>query len=202
MEASGSETTYSWPVHPPPLLAQLWMWSWIGARSFGGGPAVQLMVYEAIVTRERWLSPADYARTWGMCQVVPGINLFSFAVFAGSRIGGAAGIAAALFGMTVPGTLVVVIATIGYRYVKDLPLTRAGLRGAVAGVAGMGLFMGARLLLPQLRESRKEGIASLGAAVGVFIGVAVAFFFLRTVPIVLVFLMGGLAMLAFGRLRR
>ena len=193
---------YAWPAARPPVLDQLWMWLWIGSRSFGGGPAVQLMVYDALVTRRRWLSPSEYVRSWGMCQVVPGINLFSFAVLIGKRMGGIPGIACALFGMTVPGTLVIVLCTVVFGYIKTSPLTQAGLRGGVAGVAGMGLFMGLRLLLPQLRESAGESRFSLAASIGLFLGVALAFFFLRGVPIVLIFLLAGVVMAAIGRLRR
>jgi chromate transporter len=200
--AAANAAGYGWPAAPPPLLDQLRMWFWIGFRSFGGGPAVQLMVYEALVTRRRWLSPGEYARTWGLCQVVPGINLISLAIVVGSRVGGVAGIACGLVGMVVPGTLVIVLCTIGYRYIQNSPLTRAGLRGGIAGVAGMGLFMAFRLLYPQLKESATEGRFSLAASIGVFAVAAVAFFFLPKAPIVLVFLAAGAAMLLIGLLRR
>ncbi len=193
---------YGWPATPPPLLDQVRMWLWIGSRSFGGGPAVQLMVYEALVTRRRWLSPAEYARMWGLCQVVPGINLISFAIVVGGRVGGATGIVCGLIGMAVPGTLVTVLCTIGYGYVQNSQLTRAGLRGGIAGVAGMGLFMAFRLLSPQLKESSAEGGLSLATAAGVFAAAAIGFFFLPRVPIVLIFLTAGLGMLLVGWLRR
>ena len=163
---------------------------------------MQLMVYEALVDRRRWLSPAEYARTWGLCQVVPGINLISFAVLIGSRIGGALGVACGLIGMVVPGTLVIVLFTIGYGHIQGSPLARAGLRGGIAGVAGMGLFMAFRLLFPQLTESASEGKLSLAASIGVFVAAALGFFFLPRLPIVLVFLAAGVGMVVVGRLRR
>ena len=193
---------YAWPATPPPLLDQLRMWLWIGSRSFGGGPAAQLMVYEALVDRRRWLSPAEYARTWGLCQVVPGINLISLAIVIGSRIGGAVGVACGLVGMIVPGTLVIVLFTIGYSHIQNSPLTRAGLRGGIAGVAGMGLYMAFRLLFPQLTESAAEGRLGLAASIGVFAAAALGFFFLSHLPIVLVFLAAGAGMVIVGRLSR
>jgi chromate transporter len=201
-EPSDAPAPYGWPADRPPLLEQFWMWLWIGGRSFGGGPAVQLMVYEALVTRRRWLSPAEYSRTWGLCQVVPGINLFSLAVLVGHRVGGAAGVVAGLAGMAIPGSLVGVLCTIGYSHIAGSSLTRAGLRGGIAGVAGMGLFMAIRLLWPQLEESAGEGAWSVVASVAVFAGAATGFFFLPRLPIVLVFLAGGVLMSGFGLLRR
>jgi chromate transporter len=201
-EPSGEPASYGWPAARPPLLDQLWMWLWIGARSFGGGPAVQLMVYEALVTRRRWLSPAEYSRTWGLCQVIPGINLFSLAALVGYRVGGAAGVVAGLAGMAVPGSLVCGLCTIGYAHIAGSSLTRAGLRGGIAGVAGMGLFMAIRLLWPQLEESAGEGGWSVVASIGVFAGAAAGFFFLPRLPIVLVFLAAGVLMAGIGLLRR
>ena len=193
---------YGWPATPPSLLDQLWMWVWIGSRSFGGGPAVQLMVYEALVTKRRWLSPAEYARTWGLCQVVPGINLFSLAVLVGHRVGGVPGIICGIVGMAVPGTLVIIAFTIGYAYIQGSPLTRAGLRGGIAGVAGMGLFMVYRLLSPQLRESAAEGRSSVITSLVVFAAAALGFFFLPRVPIVVIFLAAGVGMAGIGWLGR
>ena len=104
--------------------------------------------------------------------------------------------------MVVPGTIVIVLFSLGYGYIRQSAVTGAALRGAVAGVAGMGLYMAYRLLSPQLKESATEGRVSLAASISIFVAAAAGFFLLPGVPVVLIFLAAGAGMVLVGFLTR
>ena len=80
MSASAEEFT------PPRTLTELFLgFLSIGARSFGG---VLPWAHRAMVEERRWLSPADFTETVGLCQVLPGPNIGNLAVLLGGRLRG------------------------------------------------------------------------------------------------------------------
>ena len=70
-------------VAPPRNLAELFLgFLSIGARSFGG---VMPWAYRVMVEERRWISPADFTETVGLCQFLPGPNIGNTSVVLGKR---------------------------------------------------------------------------------------------------------------------
>jgi len=70
-------------VSPPRNLLELFTgFLSIGARSFGG---VMPWAHRVMVEERRWLTPADFAETIGLCQFLPGPNIGNSSIVLGKR---------------------------------------------------------------------------------------------------------------------
>ena len=90
------------------------LWLRIGATSFGGGSATQLLIQQHFVERRRWLTAEEFAQVWAVVQFAPGINLIAVAVVIGKKLGGARGAFASAFGMLLPAAGITVAMTALY----------------------------------------------------------------------------------------
>lgn len=177
----------------PDAARLLRIWTRIGLQSFGGGQAVQLYAYEELVDRRRWLRPEDWAEAWGICQMVPGVNVIAVAALTGQRLGGLAGAAAAVGGLIVPSVLITVLMTAGFVQIQGQHLVKGGIHGVVFAAAGGSLLVGYRLVRPLLGISRRESRATLAASVAAIAGAALLAFSGR-VPLLAVLLGAGALM--------
>jgi chromate transporter len=121
-------------VAPPRSLRQLLLgFLSIGARSFGG---VMPLAYRVMVEERRWISAADFSRTLGLCQVLPGPNVGNVSVVLGKRWFGWRGSIVAFLGLVaVPFAWVLALATV-YADYASIPVVRAAVSGV--GAAGAG----------------------------------------------------------------
>src|SRR3954470_15371967 len=84
-------------VTPPQNLRELFTgFLSIGARSFGG---VLPWAHRAMVEERRWLTPADFTETIGLCQVLPGPNIGNASIVLGKRWFGLRGAIVAFLGL-------------------------------------------------------------------------------------------------------
>ena len=178
----------------PDAAQLLRIWTRIGLQSFGGGQAVQLYAYDELVDRRNWLRAEDWAEAWGICQMVPGVNVVAVAALTGYRLAGWAGVAAAVGGLIVPSVLITVLMTAGFVHIRDLGWVRTGLHGLVFAAAGGSVMVGYRLIRPLLGISRRESRLTLVASVVVVV-VAALLALSGRVPLLAV-LLGAGALLA------
>jgi chromate transporter len=155
------------PVAPPRTLAELfWGFASIGARSFGG---VLPWAHRALVEERRWITPADFAETVGLCLLLPGPNIGNASIVLGKRWFGLRGAVVAFLGLfAFPFVWVLALAAL-YTDLVELPLVRATVTGA--GIAGAGLLIGTALKLGQHLARRPAAIAIVAAC---FVAVGVA----------------------------
>ncbi|HUZ03596.1 MAG TPA: chromate transporter [Thermomicrobiaceae bacterium] len=134
----------------------LYLWTRIGLQSFGGGQAVQLLAYEELVDKRRWLRPEEWAEAWGVCQMVPGVNVVAVAALTGSRLAGWWGVAGAVSGLMVPSVIITLLMTLAFNLIRDVHWVRAALQGIVFAAAGGSVMIGYRLIRPILAASGAE----------------------------------------------
>jgi len=132
------------------------LWTRIGLQSFGGGQAVQLLAYEELVDKRRWLRPEEWAEAWGVCQLVPGVNVVAVAALTGSRLAGWWGVAGAVSGLMVPSVIITLLMTVAFNLIRDVHWVRAALQGIVFAAAGGSVMVGYRLIRPILAASAAE----------------------------------------------
>lgn len=190
-----------WPTRAPSGPVQLLTWMKIGLQSFGGGQTTQLLVYDTFVERKRWMGPGEFTEAWGLCQIPPGINLLALSALIGWRLAGPLGTVWALAGLLIPSVTVTVLFSAAYSWISGSHWTALGLRGVVAGVAGIGIFMTIRLIGPPLKASASEGRGSLFGSVMVLTVAALSYLLLHP-PVVLMFAGAGTAMTLLGWARR
>jgi chromate transporter len=143
----------------PSLFELFTTWLHIGATSFGGGSATQLLIQQHFVARRRWMTPEAFAQDWAIVQFAPGINLVAMTVLIGHRFGGAPGVGVSLLGMLGPAIAITIAMTALYTQVRDLPHVQGALRGVTPALVGLSVAFMGRLLKGPL-----DGLCRLGSA--------------------------------------
>jgi chromate transporter len=136
-----------------------------GALVFGGGHVVLPLLREAFVT-PGWVSDDAFLAGYGATQAVPG-PLFTFAAYLGTVVSpsphGIAGAALGLFGIFLPGMLILLGALPFWDSFRKREDAQAGMRGVNAAVVGL---LGAALYNPlwttSVKTSGDFGIALVG----------------------------------------
>jgi chromate transporter len=146
-----------------PLLERLWMSQGValfdafyrsGALVFGGGHVVLPLLREAFVV-PGWLSDDTFLAGYGAAQAVPG-PLFTFAAYLGTVVSlsphGVAGAALGLFGIFLPGILILLGTLPFWDAFRRRDGAQAAMRGVNAAVVGL---LGAALYNPVWTSSVK-----------------------------------------------
>jgi chromate transporter len=121
------------------LFELAWTFNHIALASFGGG--LSAWSREVLVVEKQWMREEEFLSAMTMCRILPGANQVNMAVFAGSKMRGLPGVAAALLGLClVPVALIVVAAFFYFRF-KEIPAVKGVLHGASAAAVALTLAM-------------------------------------------------------------
>lgn len=134
---------------PRNLLELLLAFNRLALQGFGG---VLPIAQHELVERRRWLSKAEFLELLSLGQVLPGPNIVNVSLMFGHRHFGWRGAAAALLGLTLVPTFIVLLLAILYGRFNELAPVAGALRGMAAVAAGLVLAMGFKLL-PALKKS-------------------------------------------------
>jgi chromate transporter len=131
-------------ISPPRTLLELFTgFLSIGARSFGG---VMPWAHRVMVEERRWLTPADFTETIGLCQFLPGPNIGNASIVLGKRWFGLAGSIVAFLGLfALPFVWVLTLFAFYADFAASSPMLRAIVTGV--GAAGAGMFIGTAIKL-------------------------------------------------------
>ena len=146
-------------VSPPRSLTELFLgFLSIGARSFGG---VMPWAHRVMVEERRWVTPADFTETIGLCQFLPGPNIGNASIVLGKRWFGLSGSIVAFLGLMALPFIWVLGLFIVY---SDLS-SNAALKAVVTGVgaAGAGLFIGTAVKLGRALVKKPAALALIAA---------------------------------------
>jgi len=146
-------------VTPPRSLTELFFgFLAIGARSFGG---VLPWAYRTMVEERRWLTPADFAETIGLCQFLPGPNILNASIVLGKRWFGVSGAVVAFLGlMALPFVWVIALGALYLEWASH-PVVRAVVTGV--GATGAGFFIGTALKLGKALVRKPAALALISA---------------------------------------
>ena len=108
--------------------------SQMALSGFGG---VMPFAYRAIVERQRWYTPAEFAEMLAFGQVLPGPSICNGAVMIGWKQCGLAGALAALAGMLLGPSVAVVLLGALYEHFEHVPRVEHALGGMSAVAAGL-----------------------------------------------------------------
>lgn len=190
--SSPATTTIATTPAPPSPLRLLLIWLKIGATSFGGGSATQLLIQHEFVTKRQWMSPEDFAQDWAIVQFTPGINLIAITVLIGRRFGGLPGIVVSLFGMLAPAVGITIAMTALYASVRNLPEVAAALRGITPALVGLSFAFMWRLLKGPVQGLRH--ISPLAIVIGIALVLATAALTAFGVPVLISYLVGAVGL--------
>jgi chromate transporter len=121
------------------LFEVAWTFNHIAVASFGGG--LSAWSREVLVVEKQWMAEEEFLSATTMCRILPGANQVNMAVFVGAKMGGIAGVAAALIGLClVPVIFVLGMAYIYFRF-KEVPAVKGVLHGASAAAVALTFAM-------------------------------------------------------------
>lgn len=154
--ADDADATYPSPV-PSGALQIFVAFSKLALSGFGG---VMPFAYRALVERERWLTPKEFAGLLAIAQVMPGPNICNLSVMVGQRFAGLAGAVAALAGMVVgPALVVLVLGALWQRY-GGLDDVRRALNGMSAVAIGLILATAVKMGINLFEPGRVPEVAA------------------------------------------
>jgi chromate transporter len=121
------------------LFELAWTFNHIALASFGGG--LSAWSREVLVVEKQWMGEAEFLSAMTMCRIMPGSNQVNMAVFAGSKMRGLPGAAAALFGLCLMPVVLITVAGFFYFHFKEIPAVKGVLHGASAAAVALTLAM-------------------------------------------------------------
>jgi chromate transporter len=121
------------------LFELAWTFNHIALASFGGG--LSAWSREVLVVEKQWMGEEEFLSAMTMCRILPGANQVNMAVFAGSKMRGLPGAAAALFGLCLMPVALIMVAGFLYFRFKEIPAVKGVLHGASAAAVALTLAM-------------------------------------------------------------
>jgi chromate transporter len=136
----------------------------ISSVTLGGGAVMLPLMEEAFVKKRQWLTETEMIGIFSIVQTLPGIIATNAAVLIGKKVAGAKGAAAAVAGVVLPPTIIMMLFAGVVAAVKDYPPVEAAFTGVRAGSAALILVVLARIGKKTFKNFRDVFIA-----VGAFI---------------------------------
>jgi len=167
---------------PPGLLELFWVFSKIGIFSFGG--ALSTWIFREVSVKRRWMTQTEVLSSLALAQIMPGINVVNLSLFCGQRLRGVVGSFAAVMGILLPPTIIVICISTVYDQFSHLAWVSDLLNGIAAAAIGMLIHMGVKSTQRSARS-----IPLLLIVGGIFVGVGI----LKIHMVIVVLLLGPLS---------
>jgi chromate transporter len=135
--------------------------------AFGGAMA---WVYNVIVVRHKWLTDREFAETLSLCQFLPGPNITNFAIAVGMRFRGVRGALAAVIGLCLPPTILLIGVGALYERITGIAALRGALNGLSAAAAGLFILLVINLLRTLIRSRPVVTVPVAAISCGVVLG--------------------------------
>jgi chromate transporter len=115
----------------------------LALQGFGGVLAV---VQRELVEKKQWLTNDEFVEDWAVAQILPGPNVVNLALMVGGRSFGIGGAFAALSGLLLAPSSLVLLLAAAFAGVADTALAQGMLRGMGAVSAGLIAAVGIKLM--------------------------------------------------------
>lgn len=106
----------------------------IGSTSFGG---VVPYLRGSLVNKRRWIDDKEFVEMLSISQSLPGLNATNMAILVGEKLRGVMGSIAGIFGMCLPGAVLMFTVGIFYHHHGDHVWITAALKGVAAAAVGL-----------------------------------------------------------------
>jgi chromate transporter len=115
----------------------------LALQGFGGVLAV---VQRELVEKKKWLTQDEFVEDWAVAQILPGPNVVNLSLMIGGRHFGLLGALAALSGLLLAPTVLVLLIAVAVAGFADTPVAQGILRGMGAVSAGLIAAVGIKLM--------------------------------------------------------
>ncbi len=130
---------------PARFLSLFWTFFVISAVTIGGGYAM-VPVMATRFTRRGWMDEQAFYDLFALGQAVPGPIALTTAMFAGQRLAGFLGAAAAFLGIMLPPVVSILLVSLLYAAVAGNPIVQGFLAGSYGTVIGLVAALLVRML--------------------------------------------------------
>jgi chromate transporter len=130
---------------PARFLSLFWTFFVISAVTIGGSYAI-IPVMASRFTRRGWMDEQAFYDLFALAQAVPGPTTLTTAVFAGQRLLGVPGAAAAFLGIMLPPVASIILVSLLYAAVAGNPIVQGFLAGSYGTVIGLVAALLVRML--------------------------------------------------------
>jgi chromate transporter len=124
-----------------------------GTFTFGGGDATTAALQRELVANRGWLSEHEFGACFAVSRVTPGTNLLAFCTAVGWTLLGLRGALWALLLASIPGAVLLMLATGFYDTATGNPWLASAIHAALAAAVGIMLAAVWTLLRRPLRRS-------------------------------------------------
>jgi chromate transporter len=131
------------PNHPQSKTELFCSFTVLALQGFGG---VMAVAQRELVDQKRWLTREQFVEDWAVAQVMPGPNVVNLSMMIGGRYFGLPGALAALVGMLLIPTMVLLLLALLYGGLADSAIAQGALRGMGAVAAGLVMASGVKLV--------------------------------------------------------
>lgn len=163
-----------------PILKLFLSMLYISTFTFGGGFVIVTFMKKKFVDEYKWIEEDEMLDLTALAQSSPGAIAVNAAILVGSRVAGAAGIAAAVLGTVIPPMVILSVISFFYSAFADNVYVATVLKGMQAGVAAVILDVVCDL---GLKVVKGKSVIHIIIAVASF--VAVFFFKVNVIFIIL-----------------
>lgn len=143
--------------------------TWLAMQGFGGVLAV---VQRELVEKKQWLTLDEFVEDWAVAQVLPGPNVVNLSLMIGGRHFGLAGALAALSGLLLAPTVLVLLIAAAVAGVAETPMAQGMLRGMGAVSAGLIAAVGIKLMAA-LKNNPMGRVTCMGIACVTFVAIGI-----------------------------
>lgn len=143
------------PIGPLQLFISF---SLLTISGFGG---VLPFAFRMLVEKRQWVDKKEFAELFALAQMMPGPPILHIAQMVGHRESGWRGGAAAVLGIIVLPTLLMMVLGLAYQSFVDIAAFRRALSGMSAAAVSLILVMGIRLATAVPRHARPWAVVVL-----------------------------------------
>ncbi len=140
----------------------------LALKGFG---CVLAVVQRKLVDKKQWLTLDEFVEDWAVAQILPGPNVVNLSLMIGGRAFGLPGALAALAGLLLAPTLLVLLLAAAVAGVADTPVAQGMLRGMGAVSAGLIAAVGIKLM-GALENNPMGRLSCMGVAALTFAAIA------------------------------
>lgn len=108
-----------------------------GCLGFGGLGSVLVLIERDLVDRRRLLDAEQITEALTYTKLLPGSTVVQVVSYLGWKLGGWRGSAAATTAFVLPAFVMMLLLSVAYARVKDVPMARAAIDGVNAAVTGL-----------------------------------------------------------------
>lgn len=136
----------------PPRLGHAELFTGFFVTGLSGFGGVLPFARRMMVERRGWMTAAEFADLFSLCQFLPGPNAVNLAAAFGARHRGIPGAFTGVIGLlAAPVAVVILLGALFERY-GQLPVVHGALLGLAAAAAGLFMSAALRISAPSLRQ--------------------------------------------------